>query len=188
MGLLREILNGERGIWTPGTVARTPDFESGTIGHSVISPFLKLCNILYGAAAGQHIFPIFFEGTLSTIRSFAGFAVLVLREILAPQGRKLKRNSRNKVLDLRKIPEPQSRYLWLRESGRVLGLRKISETPKEIAGKPPPKRFGITGNTGKPKGKYLCKSSTAVPKERFSRGKGNWKIIFGDKNRRFFRK
>lgn len=157
---------GERGIWTPGTVARTPDFESGTIGHSVISPFLKLCNILYGAAAGQHIFPIFFEGTLSTIRSFAGFA----------------------VLDLRKIPEPQSRYLWLRESGRVLGLRKISETPKEIAGKPPPKRFGITGNTGKPKGKYLCKSSTAVPKERFSRGKGNWKIIFGDKNRRFFRK
>lgn len=48
--------------------------------------------------------------------------------------------------------------------------------------------FGITENTGKPKGKYLCKSSTAVPKERFSRGKGNWKIIFGDKNRRFFRK
>ena len=29
---------GERGIRTPGTLAGTPDFESGTFNHSVISP------------------------------------------------------------------------------------------------------------------------------------------------------
>ena len=30
---------GERGIRTPGTVARTPHFECGPIDHSGISPF-----------------------------------------------------------------------------------------------------------------------------------------------------
>ena len=29
---------GEGGIRTHGTLARTPDFESGTFGHSVTSP------------------------------------------------------------------------------------------------------------------------------------------------------
>jgi hypothetical protein len=32
------ITGGEGGIRTHGTLARTPDFESGTFGHSVTSP------------------------------------------------------------------------------------------------------------------------------------------------------
>jgi hypothetical protein len=31
-------IGGEGGIRTHGTLARTPDFESGTFGHSVTSP------------------------------------------------------------------------------------------------------------------------------------------------------
>ena len=40
-GIHHEILyfGGERGIRTPGTVARTPHFECGPIDHSGISPF-----------------------------------------------------------------------------------------------------------------------------------------------------
>ena len=34
----RVISGGEKGIRTPGTLARSPDFESGTFGLSVISP------------------------------------------------------------------------------------------------------------------------------------------------------
>jgi hypothetical protein len=38
-GTLRNtILGGEGGIRTHGTVARTPDFESGTFDHSATSP------------------------------------------------------------------------------------------------------------------------------------------------------
>ena len=36
------ISSGEKGIRTPGTLAGTPDFESGTFGHSDISPPRKL--------------------------------------------------------------------------------------------------------------------------------------------------
>ena len=39
MGFLSNPLCGERGIRTPGTVARTPHFECGPIDHSGISPF-----------------------------------------------------------------------------------------------------------------------------------------------------
>src|SRR5262245_6083760 len=35
---------GESGIRTHGTLAGTPDFESGTFGHSVISPPANLAN------------------------------------------------------------------------------------------------------------------------------------------------
>ena len=38
MGFLSNPLCGERGIRTPGTVARTPHFECGPIDHSGISP------------------------------------------------------------------------------------------------------------------------------------------------------
>ena len=37
------ILSGERGIRTPGTVARTPHFECGPFDHSGISPNLSGC-------------------------------------------------------------------------------------------------------------------------------------------------
>ena len=39
MGFLSNPLCGERGIRTPGTVARTPHFECGPIDHSGTSPF-----------------------------------------------------------------------------------------------------------------------------------------------------
>lgn len=32
------IFGGERGIRTPGTLSRTPDFESGTFNRSATSP------------------------------------------------------------------------------------------------------------------------------------------------------
>jgi hypothetical protein len=39
--LLDAYPSGEKGIRTPGTIAGTPDFESGTFGHSDISPRAK---------------------------------------------------------------------------------------------------------------------------------------------------
>ena len=36
------LFGGGEGIRTPGTLAGTPDFESGTFGLSVISPFARV--------------------------------------------------------------------------------------------------------------------------------------------------
>ncbi len=47
MGLLREILNGERGIRTPGTLAGSTVFKTAAIDHSAISPFYPFYTILY---------------------------------------------------------------------------------------------------------------------------------------------
>lgn len=49
---------GERGIRTPGTVARTPHFECGPIDHSGISPIVSLrpCGNLGFGTANIHIF------------------------------------------------------------------------------------------------------------------------------------
>ena len=41
---------GERGIRTPGTVARTPHFECGPIDHSGISPISRTKNLSFGTA------------------------------------------------------------------------------------------------------------------------------------------
>ncbi len=42
--LLQLLYRGERGIRTPGTVARTPHFECGPIDHSGISPIGSVSN------------------------------------------------------------------------------------------------------------------------------------------------
>ena len=47
---LRRFPGGERGIRTPGTVARTPHFECGPIDHSGISPMSRAKNLSFGTA------------------------------------------------------------------------------------------------------------------------------------------
>lgn len=47
---------GERGIRTPGTVARTPHFECGPIDHSGISPNNGTRNPRFGTANIEIIF------------------------------------------------------------------------------------------------------------------------------------
>lgn len=41
-----QALSGEKGIRTPGTLAGSPDFESGSFGHSDISPWGKFVDPL----------------------------------------------------------------------------------------------------------------------------------------------
>ena len=55
----RLILCGERGIRTPGTVARTPHFECGPIDHSGISPVHSARKNLPFGTANIDIFFIF---------------------------------------------------------------------------------------------------------------------------------
>lgn len=134
----------------PGTVARTPDFESGTIGHSVISPFLKLCNILYGAAAGQHIFPIFLRAPRRLSEVLRVLRVWFYGKYWLPKAANL-----NVILEIR---------FWI--YGKYRNPKAAICDCENLDG------FWDYENAGKPKGKYYAKARLRFRKNVFRGERG----------------